>query len=267
MLINKPLEILHLQVGEKITKRNLYDLIQYSKIKDSDFWGGYDVAIGNTPQQGINWIGSPPETKGVIIKTRPGSYEHDGWAGSQRESYQYSFKARNGIISYTEKANEVLVKQPQLLYPILLFTESKQYWLYEGSFDVTEIKESFVVLSRRTHTNSEHLAVSEADERLYQEGGRRYVTHLMAERSSGVVAEIKAAKSWSCEICAINFQSRYGHPYIEAHHKTPISSYSSSHTISASDLALLCPNCHKAVHIHMKQSNLSYEEIKSKIIK
>lgn len=263
MLIKKPSELLSLQPGESITKRNLYDLIQYSKVEDSEFWDGPEATIGNTPQQGINWIGSPPDTVGVIIKTRLGSYEHDGWVGEQRDSYQYSFKARNGSISYTEKANEVLVKQPQQLYPILLFTESKQSWLYEGSFDVAEIKESFVVLIRRT--NPQKLVVAEPDERLYQEGGKRYVTHLLAERSSGVVSEIKASNSWSCEICAIDFQSKYGYPYIEAHHKTPISSYASNYTITASDLALLCPNCHKAVHIHMKQSNLSYEEIKSKL--
>lgn len=265
MLIKKSRELLSLQPSESITKRNLYDLIQYSKVKDSEFWGGPDAIIGNTPQQGINWIGSPPDTIAVIIKTRPGSYEHDGWVNDQRDAYQYSFKARNGSISYTEKANEVLVKQPQQLYPILLFTESKQYWLYEGSFDVAEIKESFVILSRRS--SIQKLVAAEPDECLYQEGGKRYVTHLLAERSSGVVAEIKVSKSWSCEICAINFQSKYGYPYIEAHHKTPISSYSSNYTVTASDLALLCPNCHKAVHIHMKQSNLSYEEIKSKLLR
>lgn len=263
MLIKKSRELLSLQLGESITKRNLYDLIQYSKVEGSEFWDGPDATIGNTPQQGINWIGSPPDTIGVIIKTRPGSYEHDGWVSGQKDSYQYSFKARSGSISYTEKANEVLVKQPQQLYPILLFTESKQSWLYEGSFDISEIKESFVVLSRRT--SLQKLVVAEPDDRLYQEGGKRYVTHLLAERSSGVVAELKASKSWSCEICEIDFQKTYGYPYIEAHHKTPISSYASNYTVTARDLALLCPNCHKAVHIHMKQSNLSYEEIKSKL--
>lgn len=263
MRLKKPQDLFTLLQGELVIKRNLYDLIQYSKVEGSEFWGGKDVLIGNTPQQGINWIGSPPDTIGIIIKTRSGSYVHDGWVNSAKEAYQYSFKAKNGEISYTEKANQVLIKQPQQLYPILLFTESKQSWLFEGAFEVAEIKDSFVVLSRRTE--AQKFIAIEADEQIYQEGERRYVTHLMAERNSNVVAKIKASKNWTCEICTLDFQKRYDFPYIEAHHKTPISTYTGSYSVGPSDLALLCPNCHKAVHIHMKQSNISYDEIKAKL--
>lgn len=264
MHLKNPQDLLTLQAGEFVTKRNLFDLIQYSKKNTSDYWGGTDFLIGNTPQQGINWIGPPSETLGVIIKTRPGSYEHDGWVGDMKDTYQYSFKARNGHISYTEKANEVLIRQPQQLYPILLFTESKQSWFFEGSFDVDEVKDTFVILNRRTA--AQKLIAAEPDEWIYQEGGQRYVTHLLAERNKNVITEIKRSRSWICEICALDFQKKYGSPYIEAHHKTPIFTYTASHTVKASDLALLCPNCHKAVHIQMKQSSLSYEEIKSKMI-
>lgn len=96
---------------------------------------------------------------------------------------------------------------------------------------------------------------------MYQEGERRYVTHLMAERSKAVVSAAKSATSWVCEICSMNFYDKYGVRYIEAHHKTPISTYSEKYTIKPRDLALLCPNCHKAVHIHMKNSSLEYDEI------
>lgn len=259
MELNKPQDIFSLSNGDTVSKRNLFDLIQYSKIESSPYWAGKEFSIGNTPQQGINWIGNLPSVKAVIIKTRPGSYEDDGWSDESKNAFHYSFKARNENVNFKEKANDVLIKQPQHLYPIFLFTDSKDGWQYEGEFSVSEIEEKFVVLHRRdSSTTSISLDQNEA---IYQEGERRYVTHLMAERSKAVVSAAKEATSWICEICKTDFKERYGVKYIEAHHKTPISTYSGKHSIRPQDLALLCPNCHKAVHIHMKNSSLEYNEI------
>jgi hypothetical protein len=88
--LKKPQEIFSLSIGDIISKRNLYDLIQYSKVKSSRYWGGEDYMIGNTPQQGINWIGKLPAVKAVIIKTRPGAYDEDGWSNESKEAYHYS---------------------------------------------------------------------------------------------------------------------------------------------------------------------------------
>ena len=259
MELSKPQDLFSLASGDTVSKRNLFDLIQYSKVDSSPYWSGPEFTIGNTPQQGINWVGNLPSVKAVIIKTRPGSYEEDGWSGDDKSAFHYSFKARNGKVNFKEKANDVLIKQPQHLYPILLFTESKEGWRYEGDFSVSEIENNFVVLTRKG--SSTENAIHNQDEAVYQEGERRYVTHLMAERSKAVVSAAKSATSWVCEICSMNFYDKYGVRYIEAHHKTPISTYSEKYTIKPRDLALLCPNCHKAVHIHMKNSSLEYDEI------
>ncbi len=261
MELNKPHDLFLLYRSEKVSKRNLYDLIQYSKVENSPYWAGEDFAIGNTPQQGINWVGLLPTVKAVIIKTRTGAYDEDGWADEANTTYHYSFKARKSIVSYVEKANAVLINQPQHLYPIFLFTECDEGWNFEGSFSVSEIQLTYVILTRG-ETTSLH-TVSEQAEEYYQEGSRRYVTHLMAERNRDVVKLLKNTNSWICEICNSDFRDRYGVEYIEAHHKTPISTCSSSHSIKFDDLALLCPSCHKAVHIYMKNSDLEYEEIKT----
>ena len=68
-----------LEPGETMPRRLLYDMIQFSKQPGSAYWGGPESQIGNTPQQGINWIGRPPAVRGVIIKTKLGSYAGDGW--------------------------------------------------------------------------------------------------------------------------------------------------------------------------------------------
>ena len=261
MVLKKSQDILELKSGNLVTKRNLFDLIQFSKVVDSEYWSGSDNIIGNTPQQGINWIGAFPFVKGVIIKTRKGSYKEDGWKDEDKITYHYSFKAKEGIVSYEEKANKVLIKQPQHLYPIFLFTEIKESWYFEGQFNVEEIDKLYVVLKRIDELKP--LPESIQDELQFDEGERRYVTHLMAERSKSVVSTLKDTKSWVCEICNVDFKEKYGIPYIEAHHKIPISTYNSKHIIKHQDLALLCPNCHKAVHLFMKLHNNNYEEIKS----
>lgn len=263
MNLKRPNDLLSLSAGDRVTKRNLYDLIQYSKVADSQYWGGSETQIGNTPQQGINWVGTPPACHAVIIKTRPGSYEEDGWANEERTSYHYSFKARGGEISYSEKANEVLINQPRYLYPILLFTENKDSWVFEGTFSVAEIDGKYVVLNRGASVVAEQ--ISSQEEVQYQEGGRKYVAHLMAERSRGVVQALKGSSPWVCDICSMKFIERYGVEYIEAHHKVPISTYSSTRVVNAEDFSLLCPNCHKAVHIHMKMDGLEYPQIKEKL--
>ena len=260
MELKKTQDIYALSIGNTVTKRNLFDLIQYSKVGSSPYWNGFDSVIGNTPQQGINWIGDLPIVSAVIIKTRPGSYKEDGWTDDTKSAYQYSFKARKGKISFKEKANIVLLKQPQHLYPVFLFTEIKNLWLYEGVFSVKEIEETYIVLQRVENRFNENESIQE--ETQYTEGDRRYVTHLMAERNKDVIAVIKKTNTWICDICNIDFNEKYGVHYVEAHHKIPISNFSSSYKIKPKDLVLLCPNCHKAVHIYMKTKNLQYDEIK-----
>jgi len=263
MKLQKVEDIFYLSRGEIISKRNLFDLIQFSKVEDSHYWSGQKSVIGNTPQQGINWVGRPPNVQAVIIKTREGAYKNDGWANSDKSSYHYSFKARKGEISYKEKANSVLIQQPQHQYPIFLFVEQENSWRFEGLFSLSEIKNTFVVLTRLYINSTENLVPQ--DELTFQEGERKYVTHLMAERNKDVVRLLKETNEWFCDICGEEFHEQYGVKYIEAHHKTPIYTYTSNHTITLSDFALLCPNCHKAVHIYMKKKGLEYMEIKKKL--
>lgn len=260
MEVNKPQDLFLLSAGDTVSKRNLFDLIQYSKVEASAFWGGDDYKIGNTPQQGINWVGQFPNVKTVIIKTRLGSYEEDGWSDESKTTYRYSFKARNSLVSFEEKANKVLIGQPQYFYPIFLFTESAEGWKFEGAYSVVEIEDKYVVLKRGLSPSADFVATQEVQH--FKEGGRRYVTHLMAERSREAVKAVKQSRSWECEICGTDFQRRYGVAYIEAHHKVPISTYSSRYIVRLEDLALLCPNCHKAVHIYMKDNDMEYQQIK-----
>lgn len=260
MQLKKVQHIFSLSSGQCISKRNLFDLIQYSKVEGSEYWSGTEYVVGNTPQQGINWIGRSPSIRAIIIKARPGSYADDGWSTEDKTVYHYSFNAQSGKINPLERANAVLIQQPEYLYPILLFTEHTDGWLFEGSFFVSDLEEKFVVLQR----GASPVEVNNvSDEMKYPEGGRKYVTHLLAERNKGVVGALKESGPWLCDICHEDFETKYGVKYIEAHHKVPISTYTSTLQVSVSDFALLCANCHKAVHIYMKKYGLDYSAIKA----
>lgn len=256
------LDLLKAPVGSIISKKELYTLIQYSKVLGSEYWSGESLIINNTPQQGINWVGSLPALAGVLVKVRSGSYSHDGWVDAERKLYRYSFKAQKGTVSLKEKANLALLNQPEFGYPVLLYSEQKNNWVFEGVFSLVECAEEYVVLGRQTESQ---VLAGKVGQGLV-EGGRKYVTHLLSERNSEIVKLLKSSGSWVCEICKDDFKARYGFEYIEAHHKVPISTKATKGVVVLEDLALLCSNCHSAVHAHMRAGIEDYLDIKEIIV-
>lgn len=256
-------DLLNAPVGSVISKKELYDLIQYSKVKESEYWSGESLIINNTPQQGINWIGSLPALAGVLVKVYSGSYSHDGWVDAERKFYRYSFKARKGVVSFKEKANLSLLNQPEFGYPVLLYSEQKRDWIYEGVFGLVECAEEYVVLGRQAETHVLESKVGQG----FMEGGKSYVTHLMSERNAQIVKLLKSSGSCVCEICSADFKVRYGFEYIEAHHKVPVSKKTTKGVVVLEDLALLCSNCHSAVHAHMRSGIEDYSVIKEVIVR
>ena len=88
----------------------------------------------------------------------------------------------------------------------------------------------------------------------YTEGGKVLRTHLRSERDGNVVLLAKViARQRSrngkliCEACACVPEDDYqGLDLIEAHHRIPLSR--GVRETKPSDFAMLCPNCHRAVH-------------------
>lgn len=96
--------------------------------------------------------------------------------------------------------------------------------------------------------------VPEDDEDEAPEGRLLYRRHRSWERNRSLAnrkkAAAKAAGKLACEACGFDFESVYGllgRDYIECHHTRPLAL--SGPTITrASDLALLCANCHRMAH-------------------
>ena len=85
------------------------------------------------------------------------------------------------------------------------------------------------------------------------EGRRRLVLHLQRERNQTVVRnKKKQAASLDCEACGFSFGRAYGRAasaYCEVHHLLPLSEVEHSTQTRTGDLAILCANCHRVVHL------------------
>lgn len=114
--------------------------------------------------------------------------------------------------------------------------------------------------------------VEEAAEELPEggdEGRLRLVSHYRRERKKSVSITAKRIarrlhpdRFLVCEICAMVPEKIYGEDTIEAHHRIPLNQVIGSKKVMPSDLAMLCPNCHRAVH---KMESCSMAEVTERL--
>ncbi len=101
------------------------------------------------------------------------------------------------------------------------------------------------------------------------EGHMRLVLHLQRERSQTLVRKKKMlAASLGCEICGFSFALAYGEAaadYCEVHHLVPLSEVVESAKTRMLDLAILCANCHRVVHLRNPPYTL--EEVRAMLKK
>lgn len=102
-----------------------------------------------------------------------------------------------------------------------------------------------------------------------QEGRKLLVSHYRRERSKALsISAKKIARSKHpekllvCEICSVVPEKTYREDTIEAHHRIPLNKLAGSTKVMPSDLAMICPNCHRAVH---KVENCSMPEVTKRL--
>lgn len=82
-------------------------------------------------------------------------------------------------------------------------------------------------------------------------------THRVRERNPKLIEQRKAkakveAGKLACEGCGFDFDAVYGERgegFIECHHTVPVSTLKPGGRTKVADLALLCSNCHRMVHV------------------
>ena len=88
------------------------------------------------------------------------------------------------------------------------------------------------------------------------EGGRKWRKHLALERDRRVIEAKKRAVladtgRLACEVCRFDFAATYGNDldgFAEVHHLAPLSLETRRVKTRLEDLAILCANCHRAIH-------------------
>lgn len=122
---------------------------------------------------------------------------------------------------------------------------------------------------RNTSSAPYSTAVELDNRRSAVEGEQVLVTHIARERDTGLVRRAKKRFRRThgrlfCEACLFDFQSKYGslgRNFIEAHHVRPLTE--GPRRTSWDELMMLCPNCHRMVHLRMNQEGrtLTREEV------
>lgn len=102
---------------------------------------------------------------------------------------------------------------------------------------------------------SEVNTLNEGDEpeNIHFEDATKFRLHKRIERNAKLAKEAKRIHGYSCQVCGLNFEEKYGEigkGYIEAHHLEPISDLKGKKVARdpAKDFAVLCANCHRMIH-------------------
>lgn len=96
------------------------------------------------------------------------------------------------------------------------------------------------------------------------EGGLKVYLSVRRERDPRLREDALAIHGVECMACGFNFQKTYGdlgRGFIEVHHVVPLSELERTETDPATDLIVLCSNCHRMVH-RRKGVCVSLEELR-----
>lgn len=141
-----------------------------------------------------------------------------------------------------------------------LYEHSSQTTSYKGGADLFESVDGIEAGTGRWRLKADPLSADNPDAVLDEteaeieavEGRRRLRVHLGRERSKRLIKAFKAQlKCFACEACGTDLGAVYGplgEGYIEAHHRVPVASLNPGEPTRLSDLAALCPNCHRIIH-------------------
>lgn len=128
---NRVIDVLNVERGDLISRTDRNSL-----------YTGADV--GNTPQKGINWLGTPPNYLHVMVRCSLHSGYSDRWIDEEQGIFLYYLMVNNrgqsdSKINYNSLENKALLDQRKHGAPILLMIDKdKKSGLIEiqGRFEV-----------------------------------------------------------------------------------------------------------------------------------
>ncbi len=126
----------------------------------------------------------------------------------------------------------------------------------------------FMLATNNSQTDWPEIDVDlNSDDAETKEGKLILQKHWRAERDRKIV-QLKKAEAirngqLHCECCEFSFQTKFQKDFIECHHIVPIGSKGERKT-KLEDLALVCPNCHRMLHLKFEGKYLSIDELRNR---
>ena len=128
---------------------------------------------------------------------------------------------------------------------------------------------------REGHTTvspAEVAAEVPSDDEEFSEGSVLTAIHKRRERSPTLSRKkkqrvLQSTGRLACEVCGFDFAERYGPlgaGFAECHHTTPVSELDRGSKTRLSDLAIVCANCHRV--IHLSRPMLTIEQLQSRLV-
>lgn len=112
---------------------------------------------------------------------------------------------------------------------------------------------SIPAYARRTDVPVDNVHAGDlADEKEYEEGAKKRITVNAYERDPKARAACLKRHGYSCQVCGLTFQDKYGEigkHFIHVHHKKQLAGRRSDYKVKPFlDLVPVCPNCHAMLH-------------------
>lgn len=187
--------------------------------------------------------------------------------GKTRDRTQYADKLHGETLEWegqTEgRKDNLIIEHESRDLELLLFYRTKKYehpgagFKYHGPFQYVSHSgkrpTKFILMQygQLEQTTAQDIASLLAEE-TYAEGGKKTTLINRYERNPQVRVAAIRLHGMCCQACGFNFQAVYGEwgrDYIEVHHVKQVSNYDGEVRVNpATDMAVLCANCHRMIH-------------------
>lgn len=124
--------------------------------------------------------------------------------------------------------------------------------LIEDLVNMIRLYETLIQVEANSEVSSTTVEGDEPPAMEYEDA-TRFRMHKRIERNANLAKAVKKYHGYTCQVCNINFEARYGEigkEYIEAHHLKPLSTLKGQKVAMdpVKDFAVLCANCHRMIH-------------------
>ena len=176
------------------------------------------------------------------------------------------------IVDFIPFSKEVLAKQEGAYVEAIPDSRVSNYWrdgvraIDQATFDriveLSDINIGQISNLNDAYQSSEQGYESSAQQGLEGSKKQRYTSYY--ERNPKLRHQALSIHGYTCMACNFNFEKAYGEKgkgYIHVHHIKPISDAGEGLVNPATDMIVLCANCHSIVH-RDRNNTLSLEELK-----